>query len=184
MAKRASPGEKPFRPLNPELVSEALSKPTLTTAPAPEAEAPSVSARVVEMPELTRRDGDAAAKPRFASIAESRLQTSSEPTAAAQPLVEKFNSEKRILFTRPETQAIDRLVHTLASRLNCQLKVSHVFRGLTALLLNAEAELDKRAGEHGPIVRPPNGDAQGLQRFEREIGRIIAGAIRDARPLS
>lgn len=49
--------------------------------------------------------------------------------------------------------------------------------------VNAETEIDRRAGETGPLVRPANGDAQGLQRFEREIGRIIASAIRDAKPL-
>jgi hypothetical protein len=58
-----------------------------------------------------------------------------------------------------------------------------VCRALTALLLNAEAEFDKRAGEHGPIVRPANGDAQALQRFERHIGNITASAMRDAGPL-
>jgi cellulose biosynthesis protein BcsQ len=31
-------------------------------------------------------------------------------------------------------------------------------------------------------LRPPNGDAQGLQRFERELGTIFAAALRDAGP--
>ena len=34
-----------------------------------------------------------------------------------------------------------------------------------------------------PLVRPVNGDAQGLQRFEPEIGRILAAALRDTGPL-
>jgi hypothetical protein len=97
--------------------------------------------------------------------------------------MEKFDHEKRILFTRPESQAIDRLVIALATRLNSQVKVSHVIRALVALLLNAEAEVDRRAGETGHLVRPPNGDALGLQRFEREIGKIIGDALRDAGPL-
>lgn len=31
------------------------------------------------------------------------------------------------------------------------------------------SELDKRAGEAEPLSRPAHGDAQALQRFEREI---------------
>jgi hypothetical protein len=100
-----------------------------------------------------------------------------------QPLVEKFDQEKRILFTRPETQALDRLVNSLATRLNAQVKVSHVVRALVTLLLNAEGELDRRAGEAGPLVRPPNGDSQALQRFERDIAKVIGSAMRDAGPL-
>lgn len=102
---------------------------------------------------------------------------------SVQAVVEKFDQEKRILFTRPESQAIDRLVVSLATRLNAQVKVSHVVRALVGLMLHAESEIDKRAGETGPLVRPANGDAQGLQRFEREIGRIFAAALRDAGPL-
>jgi hypothetical protein len=100
-----------------------------------------------------------------------------------QALVEKFDQEKRILFTRSETQAIDRLVTSLARRLNAQVKVSHVVRSLVALLLNAEGEIDKRAGEAPPLVRPANGDAQALQRFERDIARILAAGMRDAPPI-
>jgi len=50
-------------------------------------------------------------------------------------------------------------------------------------LLHAEGELDKRAGDAGPLSRPANGDAQALQRFEREIAKIVAAALRDAGPL-
>jgi hypothetical protein len=32
-------------------------------------------------------------------------------------------------------------------------------------------------------VRPPNGDAKALQRFEHEIARIIGAALRDAGPV-
>jgi len=55
--------------------------------------------------------------------------------------------KRRILFTREETQAIGRLVNILAVRLNSQVKGSHVIRALISLLLNAEGEVDKRAGE-------------------------------------
>jgi hypothetical protein len=100
-----------------------------------------------------------------------------------QEFVEKFDQEKRMLVTLSEAAALDRLVTSLAGRLRAQVKLSHVLRGLTALLLNAEAEVDKRAGEAPPLIRPPNGDAKALQRFERDISRILGAAIRDAGPL-
>ena len=102
------------------------------------------------------------------------------PTGA---LVEKFDQEKRMLLTRSESLAFDRLVTSLASQLNTQLKHSHVLRGLITLVLNAEREIDKRAGEAEKLVRPPNGDSKAIQRFEREIGKILADGLRDAGPL-
>jgi hypothetical protein len=187
MAKRAAPDEKPYRPLlEAELVRAALSHVAPAgsgsrSAPAPQA----TSAKIVDIPraDMPRRPeiapdvGRATAESTFAS------SETESPSPAVQAVVEKFDHEKRILFTRPESQAIDRLVISLATRLDAQVKVSHVFRAMVALLLNAEAQLDRRAGEAGPLVRPANGDAQGLQRFEREIGRIIASALRDAGPL-
>ena len=88
-----------------------------------------------------------------------------------------------MLYTREERQALDRLVHNLAVRLQTQLKASHVLRALTTLLLNAEAQIDQRAGEHGTLIRPPNGDATALQRFERGIASILMHAMRDSGPL-
>jgi hypothetical protein len=186
MAKRAAPDEKPYRPLlDAELVNAALSHtvPSATPASPPAQYSP---ARVFEMPrgENARRS-DPNTFDHAAPSGESapRITEPEHLRALAQNLVEKFDQEKRILFTRSESQAIDRLVISLATRLNAQVKVSHVVRALVGLLLNAETEIDRRAGETGPLVRPANGDAQGLQRFEREIGRIIAAALRDARPI-
>ena len=70
------------------------------------------------------------------------------PHVGIQPsntLFEKIDQEKRILFTRRETQAIDRLIVSLAARVNTPVKLSHVFRAMTSLLLHAEGEIDKRA---------------------------------------
>jgi hypothetical protein len=105
------------------------------------------------------------------------------PQIQVQPFAEKFDQEKRILFTRSETQAIDRLVTSLATRVNAQVKVSHLMRALVSLALNAEGEIHKRAGETGVLVRPPNGDAQALQKFEKEIAAIVGAAITDAGPI-
>ncbi len=183
MAKRAAPDEKPYRPLlDAELVNAALSM--ATPAPTRQVSAPPASPKVVEMPkaEPARRFEQSAPL----SISEPNERTTvidDWAAPSAQAVVEKFDQEKRILFTRPESQAIDRLVHALAVRLNAQIKWSHVIRALVALMLNAESEIDRRAGEAGPLNRPANGDGQGLQRFERELGRIIAAGFRDASPL-
>jgi hypothetical protein len=141
-----------------------------------------VTGRVVELarPEPARREEPASVAREGADAPAGQPRGS---TPAAQAFVEKFDQEKRILFTRAESQAIDRLVTSLALRTNAQVKVSHVVRALITLLLNAEAEVDRRAGESGPLIRPPNGDAKALQRFERDIARIIASALRDAAPL-
>lgn len=117
-----------------------------------------------------------------------------EPSLAAVPLrpdralvttppVQRLDQEKRVLYTRDERQALDRLVNNLAVRLQTQIKASHVLRALTSLLLHAESQLDRRAGERGPIIRPANGDLAALERFEREIGLLLSDAIRDAGPL-
>lgn len=183
MAKRAAPDEQPYRPLlDASLVSAALSNTAPSTLPPasnPVQVTPPQSSKIVEMPrgEPSRR------------IEQVRAQTENKPLErevekpTAPQLFEKFDQEKRILFTRGETQAIDRLVTSLAGRFNAQVKVSHVMRALVGLLLHAEGEIDKRAGELGSLTRPPNGDAQALQRFEQEIGKVIASGLRDAGPL-
>jgi hypothetical protein len=177
MAKRAAPDEKPYRPLlDPELMSAALAQGMSNTS------AP--SQKVVDLPR-----SEPARRPEPLRVAAQEAapkppDTSFQPqTQAVQPFAEKFDQEKRILFTRTETQAIDRLVTSLAMRLNAQVKVSHLIRGLVALLLNAESDIHRRAGETGPLVRPPNGDAQALQRFERDIAKIVGAAITDSGPL-
>jgi hypothetical protein len=121
--------------------------------------------------------GEAARKPELA------LRSEIEAAPFLAPVVEKLEIEKGVLFTRSEAQALERLVSFLARRANAQVKLSHVLRALVILLLNAEGDLDARAGELGPLVRPPNGDSKGIQRFERHLARIIAAALRDSPPL-
>jgi hypothetical protein len=184
MAKRAAPDEQPYRPLlDAALVSATLSN---VVTPSPKvAELPRPANAPMKVTESLRIEP-------ARRIEQIQTDQGTQPTAPGLPrdenrpspgLVEKFDQEKRILFTRGETQAIDRLVTSLAARLNAQVKVSHVIRALVALLLHADAEIDKRAGEAGPLVRPPNGDAMALQRFELEIAKILAAAMRDAGPV-
>lgn len=182
MAKRAAPDEKPYRPLlDADLVSAALSH-TAPSAPTPPVASPVTKVVEITRPEPARRAEPVPQLERASTPAPVALPEIETHHQAMQALIEKFDQEKRILFTRSETQAIDRLVIALAARLNAQVKVSHVIRALVGLLLHAEGHVDKRAGETGPLVRPPNGDAKALQQFEREIGRIISAALRDAGP--
>jgi hypothetical protein len=184
MAKRAAADEQPYRPLlDASLVSAALSQAATPAPPPKEKEVlrpGSVPAKVTDIPkaEPSRRIEQIQAEPAGQGVTAAR-----EEKRPSQELIEKFDQEKRILFTRGETQAIDRMVTNLAGRLNAQVKVSHVIRALVALLLHADAEIDKRAGEAGPLVRPPNGDALALQRFELEIAKILAAGMRDAGPI-
>lgn len=166
MAKRAAPDEEPYRPLlDTELVNTALSHSVLHPP----------ANKVVDLHVSDARPLHNEPKI-FADHVTSAVRLT-------QPVVETFDCEKRILLMRSEAQAIDRLVNSLAVRVRAQVKASHVIRALIGLLLHAEGEVDRRAGEVGPLVRPPNGDAHALQRFESEIGKIVAAAIRDAGPL-
>lgn len=177
MAKRAASNEGPYRPLlDTSLVSAVM-------AQTPAAVVPSVADNTDQTIEQKAVELPRSEPPRRIEQIQSEARDSvNEPAKQGSQLFEKFDQEKRILFTRGETQAIDRLVTSLAARLGTQVKVSHVFRALIALLLHAEGELDKRAGDTGSLARPANGDAQALQRFEREIAKIIAAALRDAGP--
>jgi len=182
MAKRAAPDEQPYRPLlDAGLVSAAMAQPSPTAASTTKEVSVSRSAPKLSL-EPARADlpRPGEGRGRFEMQPPARMPAEKE---TAKSFIEKFDQEKRILFTRTETQAIDRLVTSLARRLNAQVKVSHVVRSLIALLLNAEAEIDTRAGEAPPLVRPANGDAQALQRFEKDIARILASGFRDAPPL-
>ena len=178
MAKRANSNEGPYRPLlDTGLVSAVIAQaPAAGIQPLVENFDQAALSKVIDLPSSEPPRRIEQIQP---EIKETHPQTTKQPPQ----LFEKFDQEKRILFTRGETQAIDRLVTALAARVGTQVKVSHVIRALTALLLHSEAHIDKRAGEAGTLARPANGDAQALQRFEKEIANIFSSAIRDAGPV-
>jgi hypothetical protein len=168
MARRAPDDEKPFRPLDVSILSSVVQH-------APEeirATAPTEPARkVIDLP----------AHPTSLRPIPQPLPTIA-PAASAVPSMYRLEQERRILFTREECQALDRMIINMAVRLRTQVKVSHVFRALTMLLLHAETQIDQRAGERGTLVRPSNGDLAALHQFDREIAQILAHALRDAGP--
>lgn len=184
MAKRAPQNEAPFRPLLDMSVISAVAKPAdidgaaasgtkIVDLPRPE------TSRKIDEEEGRALDAKISTNNRPVEPASAHTPRSRE-SASSPEFVEKFDQEKRMLLTRSESGALERLVSSLASRLNTQVKQSHILRALVTLVLNAEREIDKRAGEAGSLVRPPNGDSKALQRFEREIAKIIADGLRDA----
>lgn len=177
MAKRAV-DNTPYRPLlDSHLVSAAIGQ-VQSVPPQEEKAGPKeVAASVVELP-----TGQAIAPVPPVERFDTPPPVKQVPPVHA-PIVEKFDHEKRVLFTRSENQALDRLVLSLACRLNTQVKTSHLIRAVVSLLLHAEDEIDRRAGEVGSLTRPPNGDPRALQRFERELASIVFTALRDAGPV-
>lgn len=177
MAKRAPVGETPYRPLlDPSVLSAALA-PIAPGAPTSESQKKIVEfARPVEAKRV--EETKASIEP---TITRSLVEKKS-PTVE-HGFSEKLDQERRLLLTRSESQAVDRLINSLATRLNTQVKASHVLRALVTLLLHSEGSLDSRAGEIGSLTRPPNGDLKGLQKFEADIANIIGAGIRDAGPV-
>jgi hypothetical protein len=183
MGKKASQIEEPYRPLlNMSLLSEVTAAPSTQKVFNPTEERTSKKEpepNPVEKPVTittfysSHREG-----PQKTSFSEERV-----PRYESVPTVEKLDQEKRVLMSRLESNGIDRLVTSLADRLGTPVKSSHVLRALVALLLNAGSDIDRRARDIGRIPRPANGDAKGIQRFERTIASLIGEAIRDAGPL-
>jgi hypothetical protein len=153
MAKRAPVDEQPFRPLNASTLQSVLRH--VPSAPEPAPVTP--TAQVPAIAPTRERQPSTVLSPRSGS-----------------PL----DQEKRILFTREETRALDRLVGTLAERLQTSVKASHLFRALTALVLPVERQIERCAAERGALVRPPNGDLPALQAFEKELAGLVAEALR------
>ena len=169
MARRAPDDEKPFRPLDVSILNSVVQH---------EPDERGVAASV----EPARKVIDLPAHPTSLRPVPQPLPTVVAPAVAAVPSMYRLEQERRILFTRDECQALDRMIINLAVRLRTQVKVSHVFRALTMLLLHAETQIDQRAGERGTLVRPSNGDLAALHQFDREIAQILAHALRDAGP--
>jgi hypothetical protein len=176
MAKRAPSGEEPYRPLlDAGVITAALTK---ASPASPELQTASSHVSDIRT-ESFRRDGRMTAERQPA-----RSQPEDKRMLGAAPqMLEKLDQEKRMLLTRSESIALDRLVGSLASRVSTQVKLSHILRSLVTLILDAESHVDKRAGEVVGLMRPANGDFKAIQRFEREIGKILSAALRDSGPV-
>lgn len=184
MAKRLSPDEKPFRPLEATLIRSVIAGNSGPAVQPP-----------VEMPPAVRQAGPIeqgnaalATNPLFPPRpvpaerpAQAPARRRAEP--ATSTLTERMDREKRVLLTPVEERAIDRVVVNIGAELGTSLKLSHVLRCCIRLLVNAEDELIERARATGRTIRPSNGDLPAIEAFEKVVANVLQSGLRSARPL-
>ncbi len=190
MAKRLSPDEKPFRPVqeqlrreNPEfpdreLVQSVLrhaasDEPALAgqgTAPAvpPPQRPATLPSKVFEMPAPEAR------KPR------PETKEKEEPAAAAP--YEAHTEHLRFKVIRSEAADARDLVHRLGTALGTRLQLSHIMRAWLNVLRHSEREVI-RALEKADLRRPANEDQLGLAAFEHDLSSVLLEALRNAPPI-
>ena len=164
MAKRVSPEEKGWNPVEASLVGDVFNPQEQVTSQTADSPAPSNS-RVVsidahrDQPNATQRDGP-----------------KQEPKE-----VEKLSREKRVLLTESEEDTLERLVKDISKKLGTSVKLSHVLRATVSLLMHSQDELLKQSQKMGRLKRPPNNDPAALAVFEHNLARIVDRAIRGSR---
>lgn len=82
-----------------------------------------------------------------------------------------------MLLTHSEERAIEKLVSSFAGEVGTPIKLSHVLRACTSLVLKYERQILEEAEKAPKLTRPPNGDMKGLSEFEREIARLLEAAF-------
>lgn len=171
MAKRAPENETAFNPLDGALI-QAVIKGSGTVRETQSAE------RAGQTRDHVNTSGQASPIGQvrhWAEMGRTGVAPESEP--------ERLSREKRVLLTQGEERQLERLAGRFAEALGTSTKLSHLLRAATSVLIHAEAELIKHAQAFGPLVRPANGDAPALARFEEDISRIVSEALRNAPPL-
>ena len=166
MAKRVSPEEKTWNPVEDRLAQETL-RPTLAIETAP-GQAPAAN-RVVKI-----------ADHREPAQVEKKAQEQVPKKEEAEP-VEKLSREKRMLLTESEEDLLERLVKDMGKQLKTPLKLSHILRATTVLLMHSRDELLKQSEKMGGMKRPPNNDPVALATFEHNLAQLIDRAIRGTR---
>jgi hypothetical protein len=175
MAKRVSPDEKPYRP-----VDDALVRSVLNPEPATESDE---QGEGTEPPQVFN---SGQSSPKLFTIQGRKGQQEHEPpkkVEKAPESSEKLTREKRVLLTASEEREIERIVDEMAEGLGTSLKLSHVLRASVTLICNAREELIKQSRKAGPLKRPPNGDTAAVAVFEHYLAQLIETAFRNTRPL-
>ncbi len=199
MAKRVPKDEKQYRPLEESLVRSVLSGPTFATGPAavggaspavavaapapvPQDHSPAPARPMPRLVPTTQQSQPAAAAsaPPQPTTHATEAPPVRRPVAAADTMLEPRDREKRMLLTRSEERDVERLVDRLAQELGTSLKLSHVLRAYTLMLLHAEDEILDRARSTGHLARPGNGNAPQLAEFEKAVAQILMSGFRDA----
>jgi hypothetical protein len=116
-----------------------------------------------------------------------RSRVSAPPADAEQELSfdksERFSREKRVMLTVSEEERVEDLVRSIARELRTPVKLSHLLRACLGLVLRSREAILVQARAN-PVGRPPNGDTEGIQAFERSLGALLDSALHMTRPSS
>lgn len=174
MAKRVSPEEKTWNPVEDRLAQETLRpslmvQPSSNQDPAPVDPPALVPNRVVKISDHQEP-----------AQVERKAEEATTKKSKAEP-VEKLSREKRMLLTESEEDMLERLVKDMGRQLKTPLKLSHILRATTVLLVHSRDELLKQSEKMGGMKRPANNDPVALATFEHNLARLIDRAIRGSR---
>lgn len=181
MAKQAPRDEKPFRPVDESLIrAVALGNSRKEEAKAEDLSLKSEPEVKSEEPLLRIPRQEVG---RGSSTVEIKAARERTPRKEARTTIntEKLTLEKRMLLSPTESRAFERMVSSLAGELGTSLKMSHILRACTSLVLNSEQEIIRAARESERLVRPPNGDMKALHEFEKKLSKLLLKGFEESR---
>ncbi len=173
MAKRTE--EKPYRPLDASLVQAVMQgavaeEPMLVVREIPQA---TQSRELFSFPQ--------AHSPMPPQPSPHVRRTAPKDDVREEFAVERMDREKRVLVTRSEERALERVIANIGGQLGTSLQTSHVLRSFIRLLINSEAEILEKARLTGRTIRPPNGDLVAIEAFEKIVAHVVHSGLKGAR---
>lgn len=178
MAKRVSPDEKAFNPVEESLVRSALG-PVDAEIEGATSTTTLTKTRDGVSEEATGQPSPAPSSAKVVSIGKGRKGGHAEEDSAKE--VEKLSRVKRFLLTGSEDEILEQLVSDVGRRLGTPLTLSHLLRATATLLMHSRDEIVKQSGKMGSLKRPSNNDPVAIASFEHNITRLIDRAIRNSR---
>ena len=173
MARRAPKDEKPYNPIEAELVKRATG---------------------FRRGELEQRDERREAEPPL-QVSSVRVE---EPSARAESGVvgvvgvaessvfevsRRGGREKRVILSWEDEVAIDDLLSQLSQDLRTPVKLSNALRSCVMLLRHAEELIRRQAKKASTFSRPPNNDQTAIAYFEHRLAKLFQAGIKDSSTL-
>ncbi len=180
MAKRVSPDEKAFNPVEEALVRSAL-EPINAEIERPTGSTTLAKTRAEVSEQEAGQPPPAPVLPKVVSIETGRKAQAPSGSAGLAKEVEKLSRVKRFLLTDGEDDILEQLVSDVGRRLGTPLTLSHLLRATATLLMHSRDEILKLSGKMGGLKRPSNNDPVAIASFEHNITRLIDRAIRNSR---
>ena len=180
MAKRISPNEKVFNPVEEALVRSALG-PINAELEGPTGSTALAKTRADVSEEQTGQLPPTPALPKVVRIETGRKAQAPNDSSGFAKEVEKLSRVKRFLLTDSEDAILEQLVSDVGRRLGTPLTLSHLLRATATLLMHSRDEILKQSGKMGGLKRPSNNDPVAVASFEHNITRLIDRAIRNSR---